>query len=57
MLLDAEFPGAGAALDALIPARERRRFEALGQREEPLDLDRVAAQARALLEAAPARLQ
>lgn len=53
VLLDAEYPGAGAALGALIPARERRRYEALGQREEPLDLDRVAAQARARLRDLP----
>ena len=53
VLLDAEYPGAGAALGALIPARERRRFEALSQREEPLDLDRVAAQVRARLHDLP----
>jgi pimeloyl-ACP methyl ester carboxylesterase len=53
VLLDAEYPGAAAALGALIPARERRRFDARGQREEPLALDRVAAQTRARLRDLP----
>jgi pimeloyl-ACP methyl ester carboxylesterase len=53
VLLDAEHPAAGPALAALIPARERRRFEARAQREEPLDLDRVAAQVRARLHELP----
>ena len=53
VLLDAAYPGGDAALGALIPARERRRFEAAGQREEPLDLDRVAAQVRARLHELP----
>jgi pimeloyl-ACP methyl ester carboxylesterase len=53
VLLDAQHPGAGSAIGALIPERERRRLEALGQREEPLDLDRVAAQMQARMDDLP----
>jgi pimeloyl-ACP methyl ester carboxylesterase len=49
VLLDAEYPGAAGVLGALIPARERRRYDAEGQRAEPMDLSRLAAQVRARL--------
>ena len=53
VLLDAVHPDADAAIRPLIPAEERRRFEAAGRRAEPLDLDRVSAQLRARLDDLP----
>jgi pimeloyl-ACP methyl ester carboxylesterase len=53
VLLDAVHPDADAAIGALIPARDRRRFEAEDQKAEPLDLDRTAAELRARLHHLP----
>jgi len=53
VLLDAVHPDVEAAVRGLIPAGDRRRIEADGQRSEPLDLDRASAQLRARLDDLP----
>jgi pimeloyl-ACP methyl ester carboxylesterase len=53
VLLDAVHPDGDAAIGGLIPARDRRRLEAEGQRAEPLDLDRASAQLRSRLDDLP----
>ena len=53
VLLDTVHPDADAAARDLVPARDRRRFEAEDQRAEPLDLDRTSAELRARLHDLP----
>ena len=53
VLLDSVHPDGAAALRKLIPARDWRRYEADGQRAEPMDLDRASAQLRARLDDVP----
>ena len=55
VLLDAVHPEFATKVDSIIPAsdRLRRRFEAEGQRKEPLDIDLASAQLRSRLDDVP----